>query len=58
MLPSTTVVIRGLHLFGNKRFKAFLEGQMSEDKPTLLLAIEINFFSVQYLFSASVTTSH
>ena len=39
-----TVVIRGLHLFGNKRFKVFLEGQMSEDKPTLLLAIEINFF--------------
>ena len=52
MLPSTTAVIRGLHLWyimvlisGKysviKPFKAFLECQMSKDKPTAFLAIKM-----------------
>ena len=50
MLPSTTVVKRRLssqhtksnirYIFCNKPFKAFIEGQMSKDKPTPLLAIK------------------
>ena len=48
MLPSTTVVISGLwlynksnkHIFCNKRFKAFLEGQTNKEKPTSLLTIK------------------
>ena len=49
--------------------KALLVGQMSEDKPTPLLAMKTysfvyhlfhtqSSFSAQYLFSACVTTSH
>ena len=50
MLPSATVVKKGLHSwynksdigyrFCNKRFKVILEGQMSKDKPAPLLAIK------------------
>ena len=46
-------------------FKAFLEGQMSEGKPTTLIAIKILLISVFCLSSflhrvifTSVTTSH
>ena len=48
MLPSIAVIIKGLglwynksnnkHIFCNKRFTAFFDGQTSKDKPTLLLA--------------------
>ena len=50
MLPSTTVAKRRLslwytkskirYIFCNKPFKAFLEGQVSKDKPTRLFAIK------------------
>ena len=61
------------YIFCNKHFKVFLEVQMSKEKPTPMLAIKnllfryrglssflhiVIFFSVQYLFSVSVTTSH
>ena len=55
----------------HERVKAFLEGQMSKDKPTPLFAQKTyafdaavchlfytkSSFSVQYLFSTSLTTS-
>ena len=50
MLPYTAAVIKGLrllynksnnkHIFWNKCFEAFLEGQTFKDKPTPLLAIK------------------
>ena len=79
---STTVLIRRLclrydksnikYIFCNKRFKAFLVGQMSKDKPFPLLPIKNLLFwceslssfckklcfSVQSLFSTSATTRH
>ena len=52
-------------MFCKLPFKAFLEGQMSEDKPTTLLAVKNlssfhtqSSYSAQYLFSTSVTTNH
>ena len=61
MLPYTTILIRGLRLwynssnigniFCNKRFKGFLDGQISKDKPTPLQML--NFL---YYFDA--TTSY
>ena len=72
----STVVIRGIYssnitdILGNKPFKAFLERQMSKDKPTPLLQIKdmlfwcdrlpfflhTVIFFVQCFFSTSVTT--
>ena len=59
-------------IFWNKHFKTFLEGEMYKGKPTFLLAIKTytfdmapchhfctySSFSVQYLFSTTVTASH
>lgn len=50
MLPFSTVVIRGIYssnisdILGNKPFKAFLDRQMSKDKPTPLLQIKDMLF--------------
>ena len=62
MLSYTTVVIRWLRLrynsiFCNKRFKAFLEHQMSKDKPTPLLQIKTwNFYTMLMRRSIIVST--
>ena len=63
MSPSTAVVIRGLrlkykcnnkHVFCNKRFKAFLEGQASNGKPAPFLATysfdAATFFTYSHYF--------
>ena len=62
MLTYTTVVISGggyiyvniKYIFCNKHFKAFLESQMSKDKPTPLVPKK----HVQFLYYFHVTTSH
>ena len=74
MLSFTTVVIRGLflwyyksfirYIFCRETFKAFLEGQMTEDKSTPLLAIKkptflpVIFFMNSHLFLDNVYSTY
>ena len=64
MLPSTTVAKRRLslwytkskirYIFCNKPFKAFLEGQVSKDKPTRLFAIKNESTKLRALLAKNV----
>ena len=63
MLATTTIAIMGLHLrynssniryiFCNKPFQAFLEHQISKDKPTSLPTIKKLNFYILYYFHAT-----